>query len=508
LIVIVVVAIVFGIVKLTSTSSPARGVAQSPPASQLGPNGGRSLPVGALGPSTGPAASLARTELAPPSQSAPVPLAAVTASTRDLTDHGGTMAPPGLLWRPTASPKAVIYASASGSDSGAGSASKPLSLSRALQAVKPGEEIHLSAGHYPSIELGSRYQDDVTISGAGDSTPPMIDGGSLTGASHIRFDRVAFTGQVTLKSNGSTGTDHVSFVNSEFDCSQTAATGGSSALFIRGGTSEVLISDVYIHNCVVGISTMDDSAPVSGLTLTHSVIQDLPGDAVDLGHVTHVVVDHDIIRGIADPKVQFHNDGIQFYGSASDVAITNNVLANSRDQLIFIQDAVAPPGGSRLNSNILVDNNLIYGAGGIAIQVQGGSGVRLLHNTVWDNHFSSLLMRRSSYSNTFPSDAVVLGNVIQGFGLMAGGPLRAEDYNLLTNVAPGYRPGGHDAQGSNPAFAGAPQGNFALTGKSVIDAGALAAALARVFPGQRAAGPGFDFGDSGLAFGAPRFTNP
>lgn len=140
--------------------------------------------------------------------------------------------------------------------------------------------------------------------------------------------------------------------------------------------------DDYVHNCYSGLATVTSPVPTSGLTVQHSVFQDLNNDGVDIGHVTDESFDHDIIRGMSEPGATIQHDGIQFYGENSHIMITNDVIANSHDQLPLLQDAIAAPGQSPVNTDVVVDNDLLYGAGSYAVQVQGTQQVTFDHDTM------------------------------------------------------------------------------------------------------------------------------
>ena len=207
------------------------------------------------------------------------------------------------------------------------------------------------------------------------------------------------------------------------------------------------------------------------MSITHTTIWGVSGDAVDLGSLENVVIDHDVIGDAhhAGPERRWHNDGIQFYGDDTNVRITNNAIASSGGQLLFIQDAIKSRyTGSSVNRDILVENNLIYGAGAYAVQDQGGEDVRFINNTIWGNHLGSLLLRKSGFTHIAPTDTVVLNNIIEGFGLNHVKPM-VDAHNVIdgyVNRKVRSAGGADDLYETNPHFVDAAAGNFQLAANS------------------------------------------
>src|SRR5439155_8033714 len=45
---------------------------------------------------------------------------------------------------------------------------------------------------------------------------------------------------------------------------------------------------------------------------------------------------------------------------------------------------------------------------------------RFINNTIWRSRFGGLLLRRSRYSGTAPTDTVVVNNILSGYGEIEG----------------------------------------------------------------------------------------
>jgi hypothetical protein len=344
-------------------------------------------------------------------------------------------------------------------------------LSSDLASAANGTVIHLASGTYPAIDDTSARSGWVTVSGEGDATPPQIAGAMLWGAQYVRFVDVKFTSLVYINHspyiNVNQRADNIAILNSEIECGSTTTSPLTTGIFVRGGSSNIMISGDYVHNCVNGFISQAQDPLSQNISLTYDTFSHFPGDAIDLGGLSDVTISHNIITDIADPAGQWHNDGIQFFGNVHNVDITDNVISNCRVQLIFIQDAV--PGTIshvRSNTNILVAHNLIYGAGAVAVQDQGGIDVRFVGNTMWDNYYDSLWLRASPYTGIEPENTVIVDNVIEGFELLNSAVPTVESHNLIVDGPAGYSYGPGDEVGVNPRFASEPTGNFQLSSDS------------------------------------------
>lgn len=352
-----------------------------------------------------------------------------------------------------------------------------MSLVEALQSAPAGAVIHLAGGTYPKIYDSVARSGWVTVTGAGDTTPPVIQGAQLWGSQYLRFVSVRFSSSMML-SHGPNGhsqpTANIALIDSTIDCGSNGsldggARHGNTGIQVRGASQNVTLEGDLITNCTTGFASVAQDNVSTGVSITYSTIQGVSGDAIDLGGLANVDIDHDIVGGAqhAGPESLWHNDGIQFFGNDTNVAIANNVIANSGGQLIFIQDAVKSDyTGSSVNSNILVQNNLIYGAGAYAVQDQGGLNVRFVGNTIWDSHFGGLLIRQSGYTKIIPTSTVIEGNILSGYGTQNVVPAVENDNLIAGYISPKIRAqtGPNDLLGATPQYADAADGNFELTG--------------------------------------------
>lgn len=340
-------------------------------------------------------------------------------------------------------------------------------LDETIATAPAGAVIHLSSGRYGEIIDQTARNSWVTVSGAGDHPAPTIAGAELWGAQRIRFIDVRFSGNVGIDHNPTLHyaqrAKDVEIIDSTIDCGSTRSTPASVGLSIRGGSLDVTIAGDYVHNCVDGLVSQAQDLLSRNIRIVHCTFAHFQGDAFVLGGLANVAVDDDVIADIADPANVIHNDGILILGNDHEISITNDIFANSRVQLIFIQPAVAGTVTRvRSNTDILVAHDLLYGAGGVAVQDQGGIDVDFVANTFWNNYYGSLWVLNSGDQ---PAEGtIVVDNIIDGF-LVYKSTLADENHNLIVAVAgPGpHRFGRDDLLGVDPDFVDAQAGDFQLT---------------------------------------------
>jgi hypothetical protein len=128
-------------------------------------------------------------------------------------------------------------------------------------------------------------------------------------------------------------------------------------------------------------------------------------------------------------------------------------------QLIFIQNAIIhAANGRRQNSNILISHNLMYGAGGVGLQDEGGVDVRLVGNTIWSNRLGSVWLRGHGAGRT--SGTVLVGNLISKLAFLQGNRPVTNSFNVIkSHHGDNDRANGNEL-GVQPAFAAPATGNF------------------------------------------------
>jgi hypothetical protein len=310
---------------------------------------------------------------------------------------------------------AVSYLSPQGQDSGNGSKESPLrSLEQSLTSADGGELLLLEPGSYTGDE-GDGLKDriarpnEMQVVGLGRTAgQAQISGLELLGTKNVtfrrlRFDRVVVTDDVQHR-GPEFASAHVKFLGNEF------ADYEGTCLTIRSGSHDIVVAFNLFQRCKTGIGgpNTPESTPQTdtrGITIRNNRIRNNTGDGIQFGHWHDVLIQYNDIGPIGPSDT--HNDALQFTGASSNVVIRENHLHDSANQLLFVQPAFGPI------SDVEVVNNLIDGAGSIAIQVQGVSNLRFINNTVWNSDVSGLLVR--PYEGINPSGIVVANNLLYDF---------------------------------------------------------------------------------------------
>jgi hypothetical protein len=352
-----------------------------------------------------------------------------------------------------------------------------------IARAHPGATIHLASGRYTAIHDFSTRHGWVTISGRGDASPPVIDGAELWGAQYLRLDDVRFSSEVSIDHSTvhqyAQPASHVVLENSIVDCSSTQTKPFTEGVGIRGGSLDITLDGDTVRNCGTGLGSIAQDRFSRNIEISQCTFEYFTGQAIDLGGLSGVRISHSVIAHIFDPKRVAHNDGILFFGNDRNIVITDNVLADSRNQLILLTD---PYRGrydhTSINKHIVIAGNVIYGAGAVAIQDQGGADVDFVQNTMWHNHFGSLWLLRSEVSGRRPAETLILGNLIQGL-LFYGAAPTVEAYNLIDGAQGDSAIGHDDLENLNPRFVSIRRGDFRLSAGSPARGASSAGAIRR-----------------------------
>jgi hypothetical protein len=393
-------------------------------------------------------------------------------------------------------------------------------ISKRIANAPANAVIHLASGSYPAIHIAARRSSWVTVSGVGDATAPVIAGVKFVGAEHVRFVDVQFAGKVKVvhSTEGGLHARDIAVLNSVINCGATATGKGRVGISVRGAAQDVAFEGDTIENCVVGFTSAAADNYSKNISILHCTFKHMFGDAIDLGGIDGMEIANNVISSVHRSKGHhhYHDDGIQFFGNTANVVIAYNVEENSTDQLIFIQDAIKNKySGVSSNQNILVLGNLLYGAGALAVQDQGGVNVQFIGNTIWDTHDGALLVRRSPYSHIVPTHTLVADNIIEQFG-MQHVPSIVEGYNIFGVV---HHAHAHtDRVTMSPGFVDARAGRYALTPHSPARGSAAPSAMLVAMARRAGAGSAAlkiiaayrteDRGASSIADAAPQGFGP
>ncbi|WP_026911203.1 right-handed parallel beta-helix repeat-containing protein [Patulibacter minatonensis] len=363
----------------------------------------------------------------------------------------------------------TLYVAPDGSDTGTGEQSRPFAtLTKALAKAAGGETIVLAPGDYPAAKDGRARSTWVSVVGPG-SGRASVDGLAITGGRYLDISGVTFTAGVGLRSywtpqTGTVAPGHVHLFGNEF------TNPGGTCVGARDGATDVVVSDNLIHDCQVGFGAGAGGAIVqsSGLEISDNTISDLTGDGIQFGQWDDVSITGNVIDGIRDPAKTYHNDGIQLTGNSAGVTIAANTITDSRTQLLLIQDAMGPI------DDVAVENNVMAGAGAVAVQSLGATGVRFVHNTIWGGKDGGLwLAKGMSYTGHAASsatDGVVVNNVLSTFARREGAATSVAAGNVVPCAAktpPPTNDGAGTTCVTDPGFANAAAGNYRLTSSAV-----------------------------------------
>jgi hypothetical protein len=356
-----------------------------------------------------------------------------------------------------ASPAPEIYVAPSGSDTASGDQAHPLAtLTRALSRAAGGEQVTLAPGRYPAASDRRIRSTWVTVVGPADGSA-VVDGLAISGGSWLDVGNVTFTAGVSARSlwtpaAGTQAPAHIHLHDGDFSFP------GGTCVTARDGATDIVIEDNEIHDCLNGFGAGAGGTIVEsrGLAIVGNRIEHMTGDAIQFGQWNDVVIAHNVIDGSYDPANRYHNDGVQLTGNSSNVRIEYNTISNSRHQLIFIQDAVGAV------DHVLVQNNLVFGAGAVAIQSLGAERVRLRNNTVWANSAGGLRVGGSTPSGHPAAGVEVTNNILSSLTFFDGATARLAGNVVPCATSPASHPEGVSCVDS-VGFEDAALGDYHLT---------------------------------------------
>ena len=323
-----------------------------------------------------------------------------------------------------------IHVAPGGRDRGPGTRSDPLAtLTEALRRAGGGERIRVAPGRYPQAWDDRARRRTVTVTGPRDRSAVVaglvIRGGQALDVSGLRF---AAPVSVRHQETGSVGrrARDIRFHHDDF-----SAPGKAMCVEARSGVVGFSITDSHVHDCGTGFSAAAGGAvPQSrGLTISRNRFERFSVDAIQLGQWDDVEITRNVVREMRDPKRIAHNDGIQLTGNVRRITIASNRMSGSNGQLILIQDAVGPI------DRVTVENNLVFGAAAVAIQSQGATRARFVHNTVWRGKDGGLWLTegydRGRSAPVVPVDTVVANNILSGFRRLGGAATAVDAGNVV-----------------------------------------------------------------------------
>jgi hypothetical protein len=312
---------------------------------------------------------------------------------------------------------AGLYVEVSGNDNAAGSAGAPLrTLSVALRRDTTGQTIYLGSGRFAAAEDLTRATRTVHVEGRG-AGKTTIAGIHILGATNLTISDVEFTAPVFITHNP---TLHALAPARNIDVQRSTMTGvGQMCVTVRDGSQNIRVADNFIHGCAMGVAGPGNAEQSSDIAIEGNRIEDMTADGIQFGDWTDVTIAHNKIHHIVDPRHIIHDDGILITGAAYNVTIKSNQISESLAQLLLIQPAVGPI------RDVHVTNNLMVGAGGVAIQNQGAFGSVFTHNTVWQTRYGGLwllegFVKLVPAGRVVPTDTIVEDNILSSIIAIQG----------------------------------------------------------------------------------------
>ena len=272
-------------------------------------------------------------------------------------------------------------------------------LLAALKAAKGGETIVLKAGSYDKLTLTNKsFAADVTIKSADASHPAVLNGVTLNGVDHLKFDGVVIqqpasqAGNPAARAFNATNSKFIEVTNSEVRGSVDGRfdNDGIGLSFLK--SADVSVTNTKFHDLFRG-AVFDD---VRKLKVSGNAVYDIRSDGFNFSETREVLVESNTFgqfrsaatNGMGGQGVIEHPGIIQFWTNGAtkaneNIVIRGNVsLQSSSDGFpvggIFMRDE----NGNLPYRNVLIEKNLIYTRDADTITVGHGIGVVIRDNTV------------------------------------------------------------------------------------------------------------------------------
>jgi hypothetical protein len=332
-----------------------------------------------------------------------------------------------LAASPAAAETSTIYVSPSGADTAAGTQTAPLkTLNAALARATGGQRVQLAPGTYGYAHDERTRTAVVQVVGAG-TGQTKVGGLEIFGGQRLTFTGITFTAPVRLQGHpmrhAAQPAADIRLADNEFTTNST-----TYCLSIREGARDITVTGNRIHDCTSGILGQGNPYVSSRITIERNTIERITGDGIQFGAWNDVRIKTNVIRYVSDPAGVIHNDAIQMTGASTTVEISRNRLFDSRSQLVLIQDAIGPI------DHLNVADNLLAGAGAVAMQIQGATRAMVRSNTIWGGKDGGLWLRagylRAAVS-VVPTDTVVTNNVTTTMRMMEGATAAAAAGNVV-----------------------------------------------------------------------------
>ncbi len=334
-------------------------------------------------------------------------------------------------------------------------------LGRAVEAAPAGSRVLVRRGSYGGVVLRGKPSGTLRFSAYPGERVEL--GAVDISVGRLRIEGFRINGGVNIQA----GATRVALVRNRF---VTDGPTGRSSLNIDAGGRRILVAGNQIaqRGSVGGANAINFNSTnalpaIVGVTIRDNRIGPVPGggDAIQAKHTRGLTIEHNDISGVRAPAgTGAHPDAFQSIYGATDLTVADNFIHDITAQGIFLQLFQGENSGFDAHDNVIARVAYPF----VAFSANSAKA-RITHNTV-DGVFRV----------TAPDGrARVIGNIAT-FGLLSGGAIGREDYNLAQNFTAAKGP--HSLTGK-PQYRDITRNDFTLAPGS---------------PGYRAGPDGKDFG--------------
>jgi hypothetical protein len=341
------------------------------------------------------------------------------------------------------------------------------SLERAVEKAPAGSLVLVRRGSYGPVSLKGKPSGTLRFKAYPGERVSLGAVDIPTG--RLRIEGFRITGGVNIEA----GAAHVALVRNRF---VTDGAPGRSSLNIGAGARRILVAGNQIAqrasvrgSNAINFNSTNALPPITAVTIRDNGIGPVPGggDAIQAKHTRGLVIEHNDIFGVrAPPGSGAHPDAFQSIYGATDLTIKDNFIHDIAAQGIFLQEFQGENRGFDAHDNVIA--RVAYPFVAFSANAAQAS---ITHNTV-DGVFRVTAL---------DGKARVLDNIAT-FGLLSGGQIGREDYNLAQNFTATKGP--HSIVGK-PQYRDITRNDYSLAPGS---------------PGYRAGAAGKDLGSRRPAF--------
>jgi len=258
-------------------------------------------------------------------------------------------------------------------------------LLSALAAAHGGEHIQLGPGAYPALAIEHvSFERPVTITSADPRRPAVITGLVIRACSGLSFAGLEFStaGEKAENPFQVLKSSNIEFARLSVHGSLNGDPSDDVAAFLIRNSRNVAIKDSEFQQLQDGVGHLDDD----GLTIAGDYFHDMRNDAIRGGGSSHVQI---VANRFTDfrPEPRDHDDAIQFWTTnttepAHDILVKDNVIWRGAGSAAFQGVFLRDERGSLPFLRVMIDHNLVVGAGYNAIAISHGQDIAITDNIV------------------------------------------------------------------------------------------------------------------------------